>query len=70
MKIAKYIRATLSIIGALLIYCGVSTADFYILELGQTEPARCWWMIGVGFLFIVPAIVRGIRQALKEGGAL
>ena len=65
MKIAKYIRSTLSVIGAVLIYCGVSTSDYYVLELGQTEPARCGWMIAIGLLLFIPAIVRGIRQAVR-----
>ena len=66
MKIAKYIRATLSVIGATLICFGVHTSDYYVVELGQTEPARCWWMIGIGLLLFVPAVVRGIRRTLKE----
>lgn len=65
MKIAKYTRTALSVVGAVLIYCGVSTADYYVIELGQTEPARCWWMIAVGLLLFIPAIVRGIRQAVR-----
>lgn len=62
----KLIRGLMALLGGVLIYVGVSTSDYYVLELGTTEPSYVWWMICVGLMLILPAIIFSVYSEAKE----
>ncbi len=61
-----FIRGLMGLMGAICIYIGVSTSDYYNMELGIEEPAYVWWVIWVGLSLIIPAIAFSIFEELKE----
>ena len=62
----KIVRTIMAVVGGFLVYGGVSTSDFYILELNQPEPPSVGKMIVIGLLLMLPAVIHGIRKELKE----
>ena len=56
MKAWKIIRTLLAIAGATIIFCAVGASDFYVIELGQTEPDYVWNLMIVGALMMLPKI--------------
>lgn len=61
----KIVRPTMAVVGGVLVYCGISTSDYYVMELGQTEPASVWWTIGIGLGLMLPTLIHAIRKELK-----
>lgn len=61
-----WIRNTMAMVGAFLVYGGVSTSDYYVLELGQKEPISVWQTILVGLILMVPAVIHLIYKEIKE----
>ena len=45
------------VLGFILFFMGMSTSDFYVIELGQSEPAGVWGMIIIGFLMVIPKLI-------------
>ena len=62
----KIVRTMMAIVGGLLIFGAVGTSDYYVLELGQHEPASVWSTIIVGFVLITPMLIHVICEELKE----
>ncbi len=60
------IRNIMAIIGGLLVLGGVGSSDYYVLELGQKEPANVWWTILTGFLLMVPVAIHLIRKEIEK----
>lgn len=58
-------RTMMAVAGFMLIYCGISTSDYYVLELGQAEPANVWKMINIGLLLLIPSIIHLIQKEMK-----
>lgn len=61
----KYIRNGAGITGLLLMLGGISTSDYHIIEMGQTEPSTLWIQMLIGLLLMVPAAVHLIRTEMK-----
>lgn len=61
----KIVRNIMAIVGTLLIFGSVGTSDYYVMELGQPEPANFWPTIVVGFILITPTIIHAIREEMK-----
>lgn len=57
----KVLRVLMAFAGCFLIYAAVSTGDYYVFELGQTEPDYIWKVVNIGVALIIPALVHGIR---------
>jgi hypothetical protein len=47
----------LIVVGFILCFMGMSTSDFYVIELGQTEPASVWVMVGIGVVMLIPKLI-------------
>ena len=58
--IFKILTTVMAVIGSLLVYGGISTSDYYIIELGQAEPTYVWRAVAIGVLLILPAVIRAI----------
>lgn len=63
----KIIRNLLAVVGAGCIVGGVSTSDYYVIELGQMEPAYVKSQLIFGVLMVLPLIVHVIYDLYKEG---
>ena len=57
----KVLRVLMAFAGVFLIYAGVSTGDYYLMELGQSEPDYIWKLVNIGVALTIPALVHGIR---------
>lgn len=62
----QFIRGLMGLAGFICIFLGVSTSDYYVMELRQDEPAYVWWTIGIGLALMIPAIAFSIYDELKE----
>ena len=62
----KLIRGLMAMLGGIMVITGVSTSDYYVMELGVTEPSYVWWMIGIGLMLVLPAIAFSIYAEVKE----
>lgn len=65
-SLLKIIRIAMAAVGVILIFGGAGTSDYYVMELGQSEPARVWTLMLVGCVLIVPTIIHAIIEELKE----
>lgn len=63
----KIIRNLLAIAGAVTILGGASTSDYYVMELGQAEPAMVWQSMIIGALMLLPAVIEIFYNIYKEG---
>lgn len=61
-QILKFIRRTIELIGALSVFFGITTSDYYVLELEQNEPNYIWGMMIGGFIMILIAVVLKIFE--------
>lgn len=61
----KYLRNTSAFIGAVMMFLGASTSDYYTTELGQAEPEWVWRMICVGFAMMIPAVYKAIITEIE-----
>ena len=50
----------------LLLFCAVSTSDYYVVELGQAEPACVGKLFTVAMLLAIPQILHMIKIYWKE----
>lgn len=62
----KIVRTLMAIIGIVLIFGAAGTSDYYVLELGQSEPSSVWMMLAVGFLMIVPLVFHIIKERIQD----
>ena len=67
MSLWKIIRSFLAIGGFALLFCAASTSDYYVIELGQMEPAGFSQNLVVGLLMILPQIIHLVYDMYKEG---
>ena len=63
----KIIRNLLAVVGAGCIIGGVSTSDYYVIELGTVEPAYVKSQIIFGCMMVLPLLVHVIYDLYKEG---
>lgn len=63
-KIARNLSA---IAGAIMIFGAISTSDYYVIELGQAQPAFVSRNLIVGALLVLPLVLNIIYNAYKEG---
>lgn len=63
----KIIRNLSAIGGFGLLFCTVSTSDFYILELGQAEPSWIGRNLVIGIIMLLPMLVHVIVETYMEG---
>lgn len=63
----KIATVLMAVLGVILIYAAISTSDYYIIELGQAEPARVWAFLWIGAALLAPAVIGAIISAFKGG---
>lgn len=56
------IRGLCTALGLVTLFLAVSTSDYYVMELGEEEPAHMFWMLAIGAVLLVPAVVHLIRD--------
>lgn len=61
----KIVRTLMFVAGGILIFGAIGTSDYYVLELGQTEPASVWTTITIGFVLMIPTLLHVICGELK-----
>lgn len=61
----RIVRTLMAVIGIVLIFGAVGRSDYYLLELGQPEPANVWTTIHIGLILMVPTFVCMVREGLK-----
>lgn len=61
----RIVRPLMAIVGGILVFCAVGTSDYYVLELGQTEPSSVWTSLWIGLLMMAPTCLHMIRENLK-----
>lgn len=62
----KIVRTLMAIVGGLLIFGGIGTSDYYLLELEQPEPTSVMPTIIFGMLLIVPQVIHLYLGHRKE----
>lgn len=67
ISIWKTLRTLMTIGGLVLMFLAVSTSDYYVLELGCSEPAYVWNYMLVGALMFAPALIHSIYELWLEG---
>lgn len=65
-RLLRKARIIMAVIGSVLIYCGISSSDYYAMELGQPEPASVWKMINIGLLLLIPSFIHLILNEKRE----
>lgn len=65
-SLIRVIRNTLLVVGLCLIYGGVSTHDFYSMELHEPVPADVWTSVVWGFVFLIPTFIHLLIRIHKE----
>lgn len=53
----KIIRSLFAIAGAIMILVSASTSDYYVIELGQSEPVYVWWCMIIGAVMFAPMFI-------------
>ena len=61
----RCIRNVAAIIGVILMYCAVSTSDYYVMELHTTEPKFVYITGIIGVILMVPAVIHLVRGYCK-----
>lgn len=66
-------RVLMALVGVILIYCGASTSDYYLIELSQPEPEYIGTMLKIGVVLMLPSLVHAIRTGgvwneIKQSG--
>jgi hypothetical protein len=61
----KIVRPLMFVVGGILIFGAIGTSDYYVLQLGQAEPATVWSTITIGFALMVPTLLHMICGDLK-----
>lgn len=64
--IMKFIWGAMAIIGAFMMFGAVGTSDYYVIELGQSEPAFVWRTAIIGCIMMVPATIYLIKKETDE----
>ncbi len=62
----KIIRNTLGVVGFCTVLGAVGKSDYYLIELGQLEPAYVMPMIYIGLLMMIPALIHAVCGAIRE----
>lgn len=61
----RVVKNIMGVIGFILIFSGISTSDYYVIELGQPEPSYVWTTIIIGVLLVLPTAVHFIIKCIK-----
>lgn len=59
-KLWRVLRELMAITGCFIVFAAVSTSDYFVLELGQSEPGYVWSAMAIGIALTVPALVHAI----------
>lgn len=64
---ASTLRNICLIASLVLMTSAMSTSDYYVLELHQSEPAHVWYMLGIGIVLALPTAFHIMLEARKRG---
>lgn len=62
----RIIRGLLAVSGGILAFGAVGTSDYYLIEMGQSEPAHVWTYMLIGAAMMCPAIFCMFYTMYKE----
>lgn len=62
----RIIRNLLAVAGGILAFGAVGTSDYYLIEMGEAEPAYVWTYIFIGAVMMCPAIFDMFYAMYKE----
>ena len=60
------VRRIATALSFLLLFGAISTSDYYVIELGQTEPAYVGGMFCVALLLMIPQIIHIITFIFRR----
>lgn len=56
----------MAVIGIFMVIGAVGTSDYYVMELGQSEPESVWKVIWIGAALMLPTFLHIIYENVKE----
>lgn len=65
-RLTKKIHKFTAFAGALLLIFSAGASDFYVVELGQGEPASVGTMYAFGLYLMIPTAIYLILEYIKE----
>ena len=61
----KIVRPLMAIVGGILVFGAIGTSDYYLIELGQSEPSYVMTTILVGVVMMLPTLIHAIREEVR-----
>ena len=61
-KAWRLIRSVAAAMGLMLLFIGVSTSDYYIIEQGVPEPDHVLPLILIGLAMMIPAVISRVKK--------
>lgn len=65
-RFTKKVHKITLFIGLVCLMLASSTSDFYILEMGTTEPEIVGRLITAGLIMVIPSVIYAVLKMLKE----
>lgn len=62
----KIIRNLLAVAGAIMVFGSVGASDFYVIELGKSEPLHVWRYMVIGAILMSPMLLNLLYIEYKE----
>ena len=59
------IRGMAAAVGFILLILGAYTSDYYVIELGTSEPGGTWESMIIGFLLLMPMLIHSIIKEMQ-----
>lgn len=60
------IRGLCTTLSFITLYLSVSTSDYHVMELGEEIPAHANWMLVIGLVLLIPALVHLIHDHIGK----
>ena len=60
------VRTCLALIGIMCWIAGASTSDYYVMEVGQSEPDTVHRLFIVGAVLMIPMVVHIIKEKILD----
>lgn len=63
----RIVRPLMAVIGIIMVFGAVGTSDYYVIELGRSEPSSVWTTITIGLVMMFPTAFHLIYGTVKGG---
>lgn len=64
--LTKLIHPSTTILACVNFFLAAGISDYYVMELGQTEPAMFKYLLICGFVLLIPAVIHAMFNLLIE----